>query len=201
MIPNWFEFILIIFNLFFGSGFLRLVWLRKQQNEDNALSITLQAAQAQNEDYWLMQKQEKSRLATLEQEFLKFSGVAIQITSFQSQIAVLKQQVKTLENEREESLLKSNLIKKAHDDEILKIRKEFEKRANKQQETIDAQTEQLNIQKMVINNQAELLAKQAKEISTLKSVLKKYTQKITSLLPHDNDEAIKLIDELNSIFS
>ena len=187
MIPNWFEFILIIFNLFFGSGFLRLVWLRKQQNEDNALSITLQAAQAQNEDYRLMRKQEKSRLATLEKEFLKFSGVAIQITSFQSQIAVLKQQVKTLENEREESLLKSNLIKKAHDDEILKIRKEFEKRANKQQETIDAQTEQLNIQKMVINNQAELLAKQAKEISTLKSVLKKYTQKITSLLPHDTD--------------
>ena len=187
MIPNWFEFILIIFNLFFGSGFLRLVWLRKQQNEDNALSITLQAAQAQNEDYWLMQKQEKSRLATLEQEFLKFSGVAIQITSFQSQIAVLKQQVKTLENEREESLLKSNLIKKAHDDEISKIRKEFENRVNKQQETIDAQTKQLNVQKMIINNQADLLAKQAKEISTLKSVLKKYTQKITSLLPHDND--------------
>lgn len=201
MIPNWFEFILIIFNLFFGSGFLRLVWLRKQQNEDNALSITLQAAQAQNEDYWLMQKQEKSRLATLEKEFLKFSGVAIQITSFQSQIAVLKQQVKTLENEREESLLKSNLIKKAHDDEISKIRKEFENRVNKQQETIDAQTKQLNVQKMIINNQADLLAKQAKEISTLKSVLKKYTQKITSLLPHDNDEAIKLIDELNSIFS
>ena len=195
------EYILIIINLLFGSGFLRLVWLRRQQNKDDALSITLQAAQAQNNDYWDMQKQEKKRLATLEKEVLKFSGVAIEVSSFQAQITLLKQQVKTLEDEREELLLKSNLLKDEHDKQILKIRREFEERANQQQKTINAQAEQLNIQKLIINNQADLLAKQTKEISTLRNTLKKYTKKITSLLPHDNDEADKLIKELNCIFS
>ena len=184
---DYLQYILIAFNLLFGSGFLRLVWLRRQQNNDDALSVTLQAAQAQNTDYWDMQKKERDRIEMLEKQMIFFSAYPLKIEALSVQVKSLKGDVAVLHQERQELLLQNSIIKKQHKDEIDQIKRQFEKRISEQQQ--------------VINKQQQVIESQVNEIKSLKRALISYTTKITALLPHDNEEANKLVDEINSIFS
>ena len=54
----------LLITLFGGGSLVRTIWLRKQKNKDDALAITLEAAQSQNKDYWEMQRKEKEHNIT-----------------------------------------------------------------------------------------------------------------------------------------
>ncbi len=169
-----------------GLDRLLQMWLRnRQQNKNDAYSLTLQNNAMVSKDYWKKQAEEAEKLARLESEVSKQSNLADKVVELYSSIEKLRGDFKVVTHQRDELKLANSMLTEKYTNELTELRREN----TKQSQSYDKEIKRLNAR----------IAKQDTEIKQLKSILSTW-YKLINLLPQDDKEVKKLIAELNSIF-